>query len=118
MRLSPRDGPLEQSRIGRATAPMASCRELRQHILLVALLVGVFLAAIGNAHGSAATPALSNQGHLIGKVLSVRKVLCTAYFVSRFSQIHYYMLYFTVRVADQTYCSEYEIPVLVERKQC
>jgi len=40
--------------------------------------------------------------------------LRTPYFLSRFPQIHYYMLYLAVRVADQTYCTEYETPVLEE----
>jgi hypothetical protein len=36
------------------------------------------------------------------------------YFVSRYPQIHYYLLYFAVRTSDQTYCAEYETPVLDE----
>jgi len=84
---------------------MPSCRELRQDILLVVLL---------HAHGSAAVLAVSNEGQQSGKVLSVRKVLRTPYFTSRYPQIHYYVLYFAVRVADQTYCGEYETPVLEE----
>jgi len=36
------------------------------------------------------------------------------YFVSRYPQIHYYLLYFAVRTSDQTYCAEYETPVLEE----
>jgi len=36
------------------------------------------------------------------------------YFVSRHPQIHYYLLYFAVRTSDQTYCAEYETPVLEE----
>jgi hypothetical protein len=36
------------------------------------------------------------------------------YFSSRYPQIHYYLLYFAVRVSDQTYCAEYETPVLEE----
>jgi len=46
--------------------------------------------------------------------MSVRKVLENHYFVSRYPQIHYYMLYLAVRLADQTYCSAYETPVLDE----
>ncbi len=44
----------------------------------------------------------------------MRKVLRNPYFVSRYPQIHYYLLYFAVRVSDKTYCSEYETPVLDE----
>ena len=36
------------------------------------------------------------------------------YFVSRYPQIHYYLLYFAVRTSDQTYRAEYETPVLDE----
>jgi hypothetical protein len=36
------------------------------------------------------------------------------YFVSRYPQIHYYLLYLAVRTSDQTYCVEYETPVLDE----
>ena len=93
---------------------MASGKELRQGILLVVVLAGVFGAVTGDAHGSAATPASSSEGQQTGKVVSVRKVLRTPYFASRYPQIHYYSLYFAVRVADQTYCSEYETPVLDE----
>jgi hypothetical protein len=42
------------------------------------------------------------------------KFLGNRYFVSRYPQIHYYLLYFAVRTSDQTYCSEYETPVLDE----
>jgi hypothetical protein len=48
---------------------ISSRRELRQGIFLVVLLVGVFVAATGYAHGSVATPALSNEGQQIGTVL-------------------------------------------------
>ncbi|MGB7603458.1 MAG: hypothetical protein WBM24_24355 [Candidatus Sulfotelmatobacter sp.] len=44
----------------------------------------------------------------------MRKVLRNQYFVSRYPQIHYYMLYISLRISDQTYCSEYETPVLDE----
>jgi hypothetical protein len=36
------------------------------------------------------------------------------YFLSRYPHIHYYNLYITLRVSDQTYCTEYETPVLDE----
>ena len=44
----------------------------------------------------------------------MRKVLENRYFVSRYPQIHYYLIYFAVRTSDQTYCAEYETPVLDE----
>ena len=92
---------------------MASCRELRG-ISVVVLLASLFVAVTSDARGSAATLALSSDGQQIGQVLSVRKVLRTPYFTSRYPQIHYYSLYFAVRAADQTYCGEYETPVLDE----
>ena len=93
---------------------MASCRELRQDLLFVVLLVGMFVVGTRNSYVSAATSALSGDGQQMAKVLSVRKVLRTPYFASRYPQIHYYTLYFAVRGADQTYCGEYETPVLGE----
>ncbi|HEV2397143.1 MAG TPA: hypothetical protein VGS27_09410 [Candidatus Sulfotelmatobacter sp.] len=57
--------------------------------------------------------ALQN-GIRTAKVLSVRKVLRNQYFLSRYPQMHYYMLYISLSVSDQTYCTEYETPVLDE----
>jgi hypothetical protein len=87
---------------------MPSYRELQQGILLGVLFVGFSMVATGYAHGS------SSEGQQIGKVLSVKKVLGRHYFVSRYPQIHYYLLYFAVRTSDHTYCAEYETPVLDE----
>ena len=56
----------------------------------------------------------SSEDQQIGKILSVRKVLQNHYFVGRYPQIHYYLLYFAVRTSDQTYCAEYETPVIDE----
>ena len=44
----------------------------------------------------------------------MRKALQKVYFVSRYPRIHYFMLYFAVRISDQTLCAEYETPVLDE----
>ena len=44
----------------------------------------------------------------------MRKVLVGYHFVTRYPQIRYYRLYLTVRVSDQTYCGEYETPVIEE----
>ena len=38
----------------------------------------------------------------------------TSILCSRYPQMHYYLLYFAVRTSDQTYCAEYETPVLDE----
>jgi hypothetical protein len=88
-------------------------RELRRSVLPLLLLATIVLAA-RYGHSSGPPPSSSNEGHQIGKILSVRKVLENRYFVSRYPQIHYYLLYFAVRTSDQTYCAEYETPVLDE----
>jgi hypothetical protein len=93
---------------------MAFHRELRQGGLAVVLLAGVFLVAIGCAQGSEPQPDSSVESPQIGTIISVRKVLRTPYFTSRYPQIHYYMLYFAIRASERTYCSEYETPVLDE----
>jgi len=74
----------------------------------------VVLAAARYAPGS--TPQLSSpsEGQRIGKILSVRKTLGSRYLVNRYGRIHSYRLNFAVRISDQTYCSEYETPVLDE----
>ncbi len=89
-------------------------KELRRSILPLFLLATVVLATAEYGHSSARPPSSSSEGQQIGKILSVRKVLENRYFVSRYPQIHYYLLYFAVRVSDQTYCAEYETPVLDE----
>jgi hypothetical protein len=89
-------------------------RELRRSVLPLVLLATVVLAATRYAHGSAPPLSSASEGQQIGKILSVRKVLRNHYFVSRYPQIHYYLLYFAVRTSDQIYCAEYETPVLEE----
>ncbi len=88
--------------------------ELLRSALLLRLLATVFLAVTLYASSSAPPQTSSNEGRQIGKVLSVRKVLRNPYVFSRYPRIHYYLLYFAVRVSDRTYCSEYETPVLEE----
>ena len=93
---------------------MAFHRELRRGVLACVLCAGVFLVSIASAQSSAPPPASSSESPQIGKILSVKKVLRTPYFVSRFPQIHYYMLYFAIHASERTYCGEYETPVLDE----
>lgn len=62
--------------------------------------------------GNLSEPA--NQAEQSGKILNVRKALRNQYFLSRYPQIHYYNLFITLRVSGQTYCTEYETPVLEE----
>jgi hypothetical protein len=89
-------------------------RELRRNVLPMILLAIVVFAATGYPYGSAPPASSSSKGSQIGKILSVRKVLQNHHFVSRYPQIHYYLLYFAVRTTDQTYCAAYETPVLDE----
>ena len=89
-------------------------RELRGSTLAPVLLATVFLAVAMYANGSAPPQSSSSEGQQIGKVVSVRKVLRNPYVFSRYPRIHYYLLYFAVRASGQTYCSEYETPVLDE----
>jgi hypothetical protein len=93
---------------------MAFHQELRRWALRVVLLAASFAVAIGYAQGPEHPSASSSESQQRGKVLSVRKVLRNPYFFSRYPRIHYYLLYFAVRASDQTYCSEYETPVLDE----
>jgi hypothetical protein len=104
--------------------------ELQRSVLPLVLFATVVFAATGYGYSSSPPPAetvtaapsavvgtlisSSNEGHLIGKIFSVRKVLANRYFVSRYPQIHYYLLYFAVRTSDQTYCAEDETPGLDE----
>ena len=89
-------------------------RELRRSVLPAVLLATVVLTATGYGYSSGPPPSSANESQHIGKILSVRKVLENRYFVSRYPQIHYYLLYFAVRTSAQTYCAEYETPVLDE----
>jgi hypothetical protein len=89
-------------------------RELRRSVLPLVLLATVVLAATSFAQGSAPPPSSSSEGQQIAKILSVRKVLRNQYLGSRYPQMHYYLLYFAVRISDKTYGSEYETPVLDE----
>lgn len=89
-------------------------RELRRCLLPLVLLATVILATTRYGSSSAPAPSSSSESQQIGKILSVRKVLENRYFGSRYPQIHYYLLYVAVRTSDQTYCAEYETPVLDE----
>ena len=88
--------------------------ELQRSVMPLVLLASVVFAATSSPQGSAPPPSSSSKGQQIGKILSVRKVLRNQYFGSRYPQMHYYLLYFAVRISDQTYCAEYETPVLDE----
>ena len=89
-------------------------RELRRSLLPLVLLATVVLAASRYAPGSAPQLSSPGEGQQIGKILGVRKTVGSSYLVNRYGRIHVYRLNFAVRVSDQTYCSEYETPVLDE----
>jgi hypothetical protein len=89
-------------------------RKLRRSVLPLVLLATMVLVAARYGHSSAPPPSSSSEGQQIGKILTVRKVLENRYVVSRYPQIHYYLLYFAVRTSEQTYCAEYETPVIDE----
>lgn len=82
-------------------------------VLLYSVLNAFMVARPWASDSQNPSGALQN-GIRTAKVLSVRKVLRNQYFLSRYPQIHYYMLYISLSVSDQTYCTEYETPVLDE----
>jgi hypothetical protein len=83
-------------------------------ILLATFVLEVYLAPMHCAYGSGRATVSSNESQQTAQILSVRKVLHNPYFVSRYPQTHYYLLYISLRISDQTYCSEFETPVLDE----
>lgn len=89
-------------------------RELLQRVLPVSFILSASFIPAQYADALGCAPALSSEGQKIAQLLSVRKVLRNQYFVSRYPQIHYYVLYISMRISDQTYCAEYETPVLDE----
>jgi hypothetical protein len=88
-------------------------RVAKRGFVLCALLV-ICLAPVQLISGAARPTEPANQAEQYGRILSVRKALRNQYFLSRYPQIHYYNLYITLRVSNQTYCTEYETPVLDE----
>lgn len=51
----------------------------------------------------------------VGRILSVRKVLRSSIVsTTRSSRIHDFDVYFSIHIADQSYCGDYETPVLDE----
>ena len=89
-------------------------REMQPSGLRLIALLTIIAAAAIYVRASAPPPSPPSEGEQIGKILGVRKVLENRYFVSRYPQIHYYLLYFALRTSGQTYCAEYETPVLDE----
>lgn len=77
------------------------------------VLLAVSMAPGERMFGSSSA-ASANQAEQAGRILSVRKVLRDQYFLSRYPQIHYCMLYISLGVSEETYCTEYETPVLDE----
>lgn len=78
------------------------------------LLIAVFACSLeyqffGPVRASSSSPTQT------GTVLSVRKVLnSTSHVSARYSPAHRFDIYFRVRVAEQTYCEDYQTVVLDE----
>jgi hypothetical protein len=89
-------------------------RGMRPSVVRLILLLNVIVAATIYVRGTTPPPSPPSEGPQTGKILSVRKILENRFVGSRYPQIHYYLLYFAVRTSDQTYCAEYETPVLDE----
>ena len=85
---------------------------MKQNRVIFYLPLGLFVAT---ALFGWSTLAASNQVWQTARVLSVKKVLHTPQYVfSGYPQIHYYLLYISLRTSDTTYCAEYETPLLDE----
>ena len=85
-----------------------------ERVLLYGVLLDVFIDPQAQASGSEHLSGALQNGSQTAKVLSVRKVLRDQCFLSRYPRIHYYVLYISLSFVDQTYCTEYETPVLDE----
>lgn len=81
---------------------------------VLAISLAVCLGPVQPMFGSKGLAELGEQGEQTGRILNVRRVLRDQYFLSRYPHIHYYILYISLGVSDQRYCSEYETPVLEE----
>lgn len=82
--------------------------------LVLAVSLAVCMGPVQLGLGSICWAESGNQEEQTGKIVNVRKVLRDPYFISRYPHIHYYILYISLRVSGQTYCSDYETPVLDE----
>jgi hypothetical protein len=49
-----------------------------------------------------------------GKLVEVRQSIRGGYLVSRYSSVHIYTMYFTVRTSEHSYCVDYDTPILDE----
>jgi hypothetical protein len=93
---------------------MTCWSKLAKRSFLLGVSLALSLGPVERLSGSAAIVEPATQGEQTVRILSVRKVLRNHYFISRYPQIHYYTLYISLRASDQTYCTEYETPVLDE----
>ena len=93
---------------------MTCCSRVAKHGFVLCAFLAICLGPVQVIFGVGGGAGPASQGEQFGRILSVRKVLRNQYFLSRYPHIHYYDLYITLRVSDQTYCTEYETPVLDE----
>lgn len=87
-------------------------RKLRGTMLMLgsalAFMWAVWLQVSTPVHAS--SPSLRQTA----RILNVRRVLRSHLFVSRYPQTHDFDVYFAIRIAHQSYCADYETPVLDE----
>ena len=79
----------------------------------------IFFASAFSAQTTARPPDASAKSdaaakYETGKLVEVRQSIRGGYLVSRYSSVHIYTMYFTVRTADHSYCIDYETPILDE----
>jgi hypothetical protein len=82
-------------------------------------LIAVFIASALPAQTTARPPDASAKSdsaakYETGKLVEVRQSIRGGYLVSRYTSVHIYTMYFTVRTAEHSYCIEYETPILDE----
>ena len=99
--------------VTRKESDMAYNKLLRNALSLV-LLAPLVLPSTSLAQRSALGHRASSEGQQTGTILSVRKIPVGYHSFTRYPQIRYYRLYLTVLVSGQTYCGEYETPVIEE----
>lgn len=102
-----------KTRLAGGFASMMCWRRFAKRSLVLAVLF-VSLGPVQLVFGSKGLTESPNQEEQTGNILSVRKVLRDQYFLSRYPRIHYYILFVSVRISNQNYCTQYETPVLDE----
>ncbi len=93
---------------------MALAQHRRAMHFTARLLAFIFLSLLIGELSSSVQASSANL-HQLGTILSVRKELRrTSYVITRYSPIHQFDVYFAIRLADRTYCADYQTVVLDE----